>query len=35
MFESQRVGERPSGSSSQPALLLVQIKFSVKTLHKQ
>jgi len=27
MFESQRVGERPYGLSSQPALLLVQINF--------
>jgi len=27
MFESQRVGERPRGSSFQPALLPEQIKF--------
>jgi len=27
MFESQKVGERPYGSSSQPALLLAQLSF--------
>jgi len=28
MFESQRVGERPYGLSSQPAQLLAQINFN-------
>jgi len=27
LVKSQRVGERPPGSSSQPALLLTQTKF--------
>jgi len=31
MFESLRVGERPYGSTAQPALLLAPINFQTKT----
>jgi len=33
--ESQGVGERPPGSSSQPALMLAQSKFLLKIFYKQ
>jgi len=33
IFKSHRVGERPYGLTAQPALLLAEINFKLKTFH--